>query len=166
MERLSNTIDAPEEVVRAEKHEVSAEVAIARHRVVLALRHVLVMAREDDQAVQLREPVAGDALDVVLGEHVDLAPRVREPAQEGVVVAPELRRHAAVEERAQRVDGRALVPPVVPGVRLAVTVGVAVVVGLPRIGRLDHRDGCVPRRLGLTMNGAKPTLPPDVIRAV
>ena len=41
----------PEEVVRREEHEVAAEVAVALDEVVLACRHVLVVAREDDQVV-------------------------------------------------------------------------------------------------------------------
>jgi len=47
--------DLPEEVVRREELEVSTEVAVLRDDVVLVLRHVLVVTREDDECVRVRE---------------------------------------------------------------------------------------------------------------
>ena len=133
-------LDAPEEVVRGEEREVAAAGrGSARSTSYACVRHVLVVPREDDQVVGAREPVAArDALEVVVGEKVDALARLREPAQEPQVVAAEVRRHAAVEERAARVDavrraGR------VPGVADAVSVVVAEVVGLPGVASAARR---------------------------
>ena len=46
---------SPEEVVRREEHQVAAEVAVALDEVVLARRHILVVAGEDDEVVRARE---------------------------------------------------------------------------------------------------------------
>src|SRR6185503_10653318 len=80
-------LDLPEEVVRGEKEEVAAEVAVALDDVVRVLGHVLGVSWEDDEVVQLPHPVAArDALEVVVREHVRLALRQAEPAHERAVV--------------------------------------------------------------------------------
>ncbi len=44
--------DAPEEVVRGEEHQVSAEVAVPLDEIVFTRGHVLVVPGEDDQVVR------------------------------------------------------------------------------------------------------------------
>ena len=57
-ERLAALLDLPEEVVGGEEDEAAAEVAVALDDVVGALRHVLAVAREDDEVVGLPQLVA------------------------------------------------------------------------------------------------------------
>ena len=145
VEARAAPLDAIEEVVRREEHEVAAEIAVALDDVVGVGRDVLLVAGEDDQVVRTGEQVAGDALEVVVREDVRLDPPLREPAQEPAVVAAELGRRAALEVRPGEVDARdARVR--VPRVADAVAVDVAPVVGLPRVGREDDGDAVLAER--------------------
>ena len=132
--------DVPEEVVRREEREVAAEIAVALHDVVDLLRHVLLVTREDDEVVELREVVARrELLEVFVGEVVRLLARVHEEAQEPALQRAVVRRLPRVEVRPSERD---VVPLriAVPRVGLAVAVRVVEVVGLPRVGRQHDRD--------------------------
>ena len=115
--------DMPEEVVRREEREVAAEVAIALHDVVDLLRHVLLVAGEDDEVVELREIVARrKLLEILVGEVVGLLAGVHEEAQEPALVRAVVRRLARVEVRPTELD--------------VVAIGVAV----PRVAASRHRS--------------------------
>jgi hypothetical protein len=126
--------DLPEEVVRGQEHQVPAEVPVAGDDVVLAGRHVLVVAGEDDDLVGAGERAAGArGLEVGVGEDVDVLARPREPLEERQVVAAEVVRDAAVQERPAELDG-VHAPLRVPAP------AVAQVVGLPGQRGEDDRD--------------------------
>ncbi len=132
--------DLPEEVVRGEEREVPAQVAVLGDDVVLARRHVLVMAGEDDQRVCVGQRLAvADVAQLRVGQVVDVAVRLGEPADERRVVLLPVRRHPAVEERPDQARLQ-LLPAGVPRVGLAIAVVVAEVVRLPRLGRHDDGD--------------------------
>ena len=98
------------------------------------------MSGEDDQVVRPPQRVAArDALEVVVGEEVDLLVRAAEPGDEAEVPVAEAEGNAEVEERALEVDGRARAADV-PAVAPAVAVGVEEVVGLPGVRREHDRD--------------------------
>jgi hypothetical protein len=113
---------------------VPAEVPVAGDDVVLARRHVFVVTREDDELIGAGERAAGArGLEVGVGEDVDVLARPREPLEEREVVAAEVVRDAAVQER----------PPEPDGVHRPVRVpapAVAQVVGLPGQRRQDDGD--------------------------
>src|SRR4051794_24930895 len=76
-----------EEVVRGEEREVSTEIAVALHDVVDLLRHVLLVTREDDEVVQLRQVVTRrETLEILVREVVGLPAGVHEKAQEPALV--------------------------------------------------------------------------------
>ena len=139
-DRVTLADDAPEEVVRRQEHQVPTAVPVLLDDVVLALRHVLVMAREHDEVVCLRERAPlGTVLDIALGQVVDVAAGAGEPAEEGQVVPAEVVRDAAVEVGTAEGDLR-LLPGGVPGVAFAVLVVVPEVVALPGDRRQDDGD--------------------------
>src|SRR5947208_4773760 len=78
--------DAVEKVVRREEGKIAAGVTKLRDQGVLVRSHVLLMAREDEQVVALREPrAARESLEIVVGDEVGLLVRVREPADDAEV---------------------------------------------------------------------------------
>lgn len=74
----------PEEVVGRQKDEMAAVTSVGGDGVELVRRDVLVVAREDDQAIALRKPCPGDgaAVQICVGEVVDVAVCCDEPADE------------------------------------------------------------------------------------
>src|SRR5262249_18730618 len=122
-ERGAAVRHASVEVVRREEEQIPAVVPIPADDVVLVLGHVLLMPREDEQVVPLRELVAtADAVEVVVGEEVDLLAGPVEPRDEVEVPVVEAERNAEVEKRTLEVD--AGVPADVPRVAPAVAVRV------------------------------------------
>ena len=129
-----------EEVVRRQEHEVSAEVAIALHDVVLVLGRVLLVSGEDDEVVRTRERVpVRKRVKVGVRQELDSLGGLGDPGNEGQVPVSESEGYAEVEEGTRRVDsmdGARHVPAVSP----TVAVGVAKVVGLPRVSGEHDRD--------------------------
>ena len=146
-DQVAASVDMPEEVVRRQEHEVPSDVAVPLDRVVLMCRHVLVVTREHDQPVRPCERPAVETVEVRVREKVDRMSVPREPVQKRQVVAAEVERNPAVQERSCKPNG--VVRPVrVPRVALAVSVVVAKVVGLPRERRKDHCDGGFTKTIG------------------
>ena len=86
-------VDAPEEVVGGEERQVAAEVAIALRDVVDVLRHVLLVPREDDQVVELRQVVAGrEPLEILVADVVAPGARCVEEPQEAALLRAVMRR--------------------------------------------------------------------------
>ena len=153
----------PEEVVRGEEGEVAAEVAEVPHQVVLVARHVLGVAREDDEVVVGDQLLGGpDRLEVRLGQDVGLLAGLAQPAEEVDVVLAPLRRHAAPDEHPPE-SGGALGALRVPRVAPAVPVGVAEVVGLPRVRRHHDRDAA-PLAEGRRADHERRVADPAVVR--
>jgi hypothetical protein len=68
-EPRTDPVDAAVEVVRCEEGEVAAEISVALDHVVGVRRDVLLVAREDDEFVALRElRAARDRVEIVVGE--------------------------------------------------------------------------------------------------
>ena len=141
----SPAVDAPEEVVRGEEDEASAEVAVALDDVVGVRGHVLAVAREDDEVVEPRELVA--ARRASRSSSARMSARAGSSrasggtgSRSGGSVAE--RRGRGRAGRAAREEGlpRTSVPP-------AVAVRVVQVVRLPGVRRQDGRDalrgGCL-----------------------
>ena len=162
-QRASLEAHLPEEVVRREEGEIAAEVAEVLDQVELMPRHVLGVAREDDEVVEGSQLLAGaNRLEVGLGEELRLLARRVEPAEEADVVLPPLRRHAAAKEHPAELRG-ALRALRVPGVAPAVPVGVAEVVGLPRVRR-DHDRDAARRPERRRPDGERRVADPAVVR--
>ena len=102
---VARPFDAPEEVVRGEEHQVSAEVTVPLDEIVFTRGHVLVMPGEDDQVVRLGECCGAlDLLEVPLREVVRLPARPLEPVEESEVIAKPVR-HSAIEVGPAEPDG-------------------------------------------------------------
>src|SRR5439155_26661654 len=139
--KVAMTHGVPVEVVGRQVGQVAASTAVTTHHLVLAGRDVLVMAREDDQVVGLRERCrihAGG--EVAVGEVIDAAVTPHQPVQEVQVVLTEVRRNAPSQIVPAEPRRGALVPRDVPAVSPAVPVLVLEVVGLPRERGHDHGD--------------------------
>src|SRR5439155_3215952 len=122
------------EVVGREKGEVAAEIAEAADNVVLVLRHVLLVTREDDEVVVSRELVAAlYRRKVVVGEKVHVLPGLVQPGDELEVPVVEAKRDAEVEKRTVEIDAPAASD--VPRVAPPVTVRVLEVVRRPGVRR-------------------------------
>jgi hypothetical protein len=82
-EPRTDPVDAAVEVVRCEEGEVAAEISVALDHVVGVRRDVLLVAREDDEFVALRElRAARDRVEIVVGEEVRAEPMSVEPCDE------------------------------------------------------------------------------------
>ena len=119
---------------------MAAGVAVLLDDVVLVCRHVLGVARKDDQVVERGEVAArADLVEILLGEDVGRQPRPRHPDEERKLVAVDPRRHAEICERPGERDAE-IAASGVPGVAPAVAVSVVEVVRLPRVRREHDRD--------------------------
>jgi hypothetical protein len=145
-EPRTDPVDAAVEVVRCEEGEVAAEISVALDHVVGVRRDVLLVAREDDEFVALRElRAARDRVEIVVGEEVRAEPMSVEPCDEVEVPVVEAKRNPEVEIRPLKVD--APVPGGdVPRVAPAVSVVVFEVVCRPRVAPL--RNASARRRRG------------------
>src|SRR4051794_2248725 len=145
---LALPVDAPEEVVRGEECEITAQVAVALNQVVHVPGHVLLVAGEDDQVVAGGEVLAGtDLIEVIVREEVGLATGMHEEAQKAALLRAVVRWLAGSGERPRQEDAAPVLVDV-PGVAAPVAVRVEEVVRLPAIGRQDHGDAVAPPRIG------------------
>ena len=131
--------DFPEEIVRREEHQVSAQIAVAPDQVVLVSGRVLLVTGKDDQVVIAREEVAVcDVLEIQVGEEIHVSAGA-EPADDRGIEIAEAVRDSRVGVRPVDVDS-AKGPVHVPAVSPAVAVGVGEVVRLPGVRRQNDRD--------------------------
>src|SRR5439155_9779516 len=80
--------DFPEEIVRGEEHQVSAQVAVALDQVVLVRGRVLLVTGKDDQVVTPREEVAvRDMLEIEVREDVHVSAGAEPPDDRGLEIA-------------------------------------------------------------------------------
>src|SRR5439155_4870674 len=108
------------EVVRRKERQVAAEITVTRDSREHVLRHVLLVAGEDDKVVQRRETVTiGDCIQILVGIEIGAQTLAGEPVDE----AAEMLREASLQESApenNRVDAWVGIP------RIAISVAVAV----------------------------------------
>ena len=163
-EPIAVPFDPVVEVVRRQERQVSAAVPVRLHDVVHMGGDVLLVTREDHEVVEPRELRAvPNTLEIVVGKDVRGVGAQAQPPEETLVVAAEVRRDAAVQERPGEID--AADPRIgVPGIAGAVVIDVTKVVGLPRTCRKHNGHAALPETTGRTTKGANPCHPPGLFR--